>query len=99
LENPFFDAVASDDDKWYQTELGYAVDKAERTLIDNMFTPNGNHALEIGCGTGQYTVELVKGGYSVTAVDISPVMLSYAQEKLRSMVLQARWVLADIKKC
>ena len=98
MENPFFDAVASDYDKWYQTELGYAVDKAERALIDNMFTPNGNHVLEIGCGTGQYTVELVKGGYSVTAVDISPVMLSYAQEKLQSMGLQARWVLADIKE-
>lgn len=98
LENPLFDAVASDYDKWYQTEQGYAVDQAERALINKMFKPNGIHVLEVGCGTGQYTVELAKLGYSVTAVDISSVMIRYAKEKLQSMGLKARWALADINE-
>ena len=74
------------------------MDQAERALINKMFTPNGNNILEVGCGTGQYTVELAKAGYSVTAVDISSVMISRAQEKLKSMGLQARWALEDIKE-
>lgn len=90
--------MASDYDKWYHTELGYAVDQAERALINKMFTPNGTNVLEVGCGTGQYTVELAKRGYSVTAVDMSSVMIKYAKEKLQSMGLQAHWALADIKE-
>lgn len=40
MEKPLFDTMASDYDKWYQTELGYTVDQVEHALISKMFIPN-----------------------------------------------------------
>jgi len=37
--------------------------------------------LDVGCGTGRHTIELVKRGYHVTGIDLSESMLSRAKEK------------------
>jgi 2-polyprenyl-3-methyl-5-hydroxy-6-metoxy-1,4-benzoquinol methylase len=39
--------------------------------------------LDIGCGTGRYSIELAKRGYAVTGIDLSENMLSKAREKAR----------------
>lgn len=40
------------------------------------------HILEIGCGTGNHTLELAKSaGVHITAVDVDPVMLELARTK------------------
>ncbi len=39
--------------------------------------------LEIGCGTGYFTKEIVKTGVSVTAIDISPELLTIAEEDIK----------------
>lgn len=41
----------------------------------------GNRVLDIGCGTGEFTIMLAKNGYEVTGVDISTEMLMVAREK------------------
>ncbi|MGL5439937.1 MAG: class I SAM-dependent DNA methyltransferase [Filifactoraceae bacterium] len=41
-----------------------------------------HHILELGCGTGNVTKELLKLGYEVVGVDISQEMLEVAEEKL-----------------
>jgi len=41
-----------------------------------------DHVLEIGCGTGYFTKEIVKTGASVTAIDISPELLNIAKEEI-----------------
>ncbi|MAZ46805.1 MAG: hypothetical protein CMM98_04440 [Rickettsiales bacterium] len=38
--------------------------------------------LDIGCGTGEHTLELLKKGYKVTGVDLSNEMLKIAKKKL-----------------
>lgn len=38
--------------------------------------------LEIGCGTGYFTVDIMKTGAEVTAIDISPELLSLARKGL-----------------
>jgi demethylmenaquinone methyltransferase/2-methoxy-6-polyprenyl-1,4-benzoquinol methylase len=43
--------------------------------------PPGSEVLEIGCGTGGVTAELVRRGCRVTAVDRSPQMLAVAAAK------------------
>lgn len=44
--------------------------------------PNANaKILDVGCGTGSLSVVLAGLGHKVTGIDISPVMISLAQEK------------------
>lgn len=41
--------------------------------------------LELGCGTGNLTRLLAKRGYAVTALDLSPDMLTVAEQKCRGL--------------
>lgn len=41
----------------------------------NQYLPAQGHILEIGAATGHYTLELAQRGYTVTAIDLSPVLL------------------------
>ena len=49
--------------------------------------------LELGCGTGMLTRHLVRTGARVTAVDISPDLLTLAEQSLRGVPVD--WLLAD----
>jgi cyclopropane fatty-acyl-phospholipid synthase-like methyltransferase len=42
---------------------------------------NGNHLLDVGCGTGTLALLLIKEGFTVTGVDLSEEMLTVAQQK------------------
>ncbi|WP_406656959.1 class I SAM-dependent methyltransferase [Methanolobus sp. ZRKC2] len=53
-----------------------------RRLID---LQPGDRILEIGCGTGEFSIELSKHCRHVLALDVSPGMLGFAQEKARSV--------------
>lgn len=55
------------------------------------------NVLEIACGTGSMTAELVRKGYDVIASDISSEMLSGAEKKLREAGLKAFFVEADMR--
>lgn len=44
---------------------------------------NGKRILEIGCGTGLFTQEICKTDNEVTAIDISPELLSLARMRVR----------------
>ena len=61
--------------------------KAETNLISQIIkkfhSPNVN-ILDIGCGTGEHTLELLKKGYKVTGIDLSNEMLKIAKKKLLS---------------
>ena len=37
--------------------------------------------IDIGCGTGRHSIELVKRGYTVTGIDLSESQLERAREK------------------
>jgi len=54
------------------------------------YLPAGGRILEIGSATGNYTLELAKRGYKVTAVDISPNMVSGTQARVREAGLEDR---------
>jgi len=38
--------------------------------------------IDLGCGTGKWAAKIIKSGYRVTCVDISPKMLDQAQRKI-----------------
>src|SRR5258708_5358188 len=45
----------------------------------------GSRVLEVACGSGRVLVPLVRAGFDVVGIDVSPHMLALAREKLDSM--------------
>ncbi|EDL63705.1 class I SAM-dependent DNA methyltransferase [Bacillus sp. SG-1] len=48
------------------------------------YSVEGKGLLDIGCGTGELSLRLLKQGYSVTGIDLSEDMLFIAREKAES---------------
>ena len=87
---------------------------AENRFTDMMYQPFGNkaieraaptsgeHILEVGCGCGTTTLELAKlvgPGGTITALDVSSVMLGVAQERARSAAVPINFLNADAETC
>jgi ubiquinone/menaquinone biosynthesis C-methylase UbiE len=57
---------------------------AKLRMVDKLVKDNQKVALDVGAGTGNLTGKLLKMGYRVTAIDISPEMCNVLKEKYRS---------------
>ncbi|RKU17216.1 class I SAM-dependent methyltransferase [Candidatus Poribacteria bacterium] len=55
----------------------------------------GGKVLELGCGTGRYTIPLAERGVDITGLDIMPQMLTRAKSKAKN--LSIRWIEADVR--
>ena len=78
----YFNKIANRYDSWYLTKTGRYIDRTEKRLIFSMVCTRGGRALDLGCGTGNYTLELYKRGFSVVGADLSVEMLKIAKTKL-----------------
>lgn len=58
--------------------------------------PAGASILELGCANGLVTERLVRAGYRVTAVDISPRMIETAHDRLSRAGLTAELRVGDV---
>lgn len=56
----------------------------------------GAKALDIGCGTGRFTVELANRGWDVVGVDVVPRAVELARERARAADVTARFVVGDV---
>jgi ubiquinone/menaquinone biosynthesis C-methylase UbiE len=56
----------------------------------------GDRVLDVGCGTGALAVDLARRGMHVTAIDISPAMLSEAAKRLHRARLEQRVTLLEL---
>ncbi len=70
-------------------------------MIDERFLnlegiPRVGHLLEIGCGAGNISIELVKRGYTVTGVDFAETAVAWAQENAVTANVEATFRVADI---
>lgn len=54
--------------------------------------------VDLGCGTGEITIQLAKKGFHMIGVDISSHMLSVASQKSIDGNLPVLWLQQDIKK-
>lgn len=69
-------------DAWYEAPLGKLSGRLEKDLIFSIAgVKGGEKALDLGCGTGIYTIELARKGAITTGVDHSEEMLHWARAK------------------
>ncbi len=85
-----FDSIAADYDRHI---LGNRINRLlrDRSLAFMRRTfPRTGRLMEVGCGSGTETVELLEDGHEILAVDISAKMLDAVQAKARSRGLGER---------
>jgi ubiquinone/menaquinone biosynthesis C-methylase UbiE len=61
------------------------VDRLRTALADAATATPGAHVLEIGCGTGALTEQLLERGARVTAIDQNPELLEQARARLHDV--------------
>ncbi|MDQ0286560.1 SAM-dependent methyltransferase [Desulfofundulus luciae] len=91
-----FDDKAGTYDEWYLTPAGRFVDRLEKEAVLAYLEPRpGMSVLDVGCGTGNYSLELARRGLKVTGLDISPGMLAKARAKAQAEGLPVEFVQGD----
>jgi ubiquinone/menaquinone biosynthesis C-methylase UbiE len=79
---PTFDGFAEKYDGWFETPLGRYVAAAEKRLVLDLAAPvRGEKMIDIGIGTGFFTIDFLKRGLDITGIDISGEMIAVAQKK------------------
>ena len=53
----------------------------DAAILDTLALPKGTHLLEIGTGSGHFARAAARAGHHVTALDVSPAMLRYAENR------------------
>jgi ubiquinone biosynthesis O-methyltransferase len=87
-----FDNVAESYDSWYDTKMGEFVDRVETDLAFRLFKIEpGMRILDIGCGTGNFSIKLAKMGCRVIGIDVSDEMLEIAKEKALKLGLEVEF--------
>lgn len=85
----FFDPIASSYDSWYERPLGKFVDEVETRAAFELFQPKaGMYVLDVGCGTGNFSIKLAKLGVKIVGIDISEEMLKIARQKAEKLGLE-----------
>ncbi|TAK05895.1 MAG: methyltransferase domain-containing protein [Candidatus Manganitrophaceae bacterium] len=91
-----FKELAARYDAWYETPLGSLAHALEQEAIFRLAeTKPGERTIDIGCGTGIYTLALARRGAHVVGVDPSWEMISIAREKFRRVGLPGLFVLGS----
>lgn len=92
-----FDKAAKEYDSWYETKLGSFVDKVETALAFDMIKLHpGMKILDVGCGTGNFSIKLARKGCKVIGIDISEEMLDIARKKAKQKGLDIEFHNMDI---
>lgn len=76
-------------DKWFESPVGALVRKYESELLIDFLKPGAREViLDVGCGTGVFTFDILSRGPRVIGVDISRPMLRRAAQKAKGYPFQ-----------
>ncbi|MDO9540813.1 MAG: class I SAM-dependent methyltransferase [Kiritimatiellia bacterium] len=94
-----FGTMASDYDAWYETDAGRLHDATQKQAVLSMLPSAAagkrGSLLDVGCGTGHWSVFFAEHGFDVTGIDVSPKMIAVAQAR---NALHCRFAVADVIK-
>lgn len=80
-----FDKEAKNYDDWYGSKIGRYADKVQTDLALSLFKPSPDmRVLDVGCGTGNFSIKLAEMGCKVIGIDKSENMLNKAREKAKA---------------
>ncbi len=95
LQQMVIDEFSSDDAvKKYTKEATMGLWHSEEKLID-MYFEKKSKILDIGCGTGRTTLHLIKKGYKITGLDLTPKFIEIAKRIAEKKKIKAKYVLGD----
>ncbi len=80
----------------YEKDLPYLFESESDKIIPLLGNVKNKEILDLGCGTGRYSIALSKKGAIVTAVDFSKEMLAVAKKKAKNAQINFKQV--DLKK-
>ena len=91
-----FNNIATQYDEWYSQKKGAFVDRVETDLAFGMLKLEpGMKVLDVGCGTGNFSMKLAGMGCVVTGIDVSEEMLKVAWGKAAELDLSISYLQMD----
>jgi len=84
IPNELFDEWPDRYDDWFQTPIGSLVKRYESALLLEFLQPRpGETILDVGCGTGVFTRDILSLGPRIVGLEISRPMLMRARQKIQ----------------
>jgi len=74
----------------YDLTAWHLRDPKVKTWIEKIVSLAYRNILDFGCGIGTYSLNLIKRGLQVTAVDINPVLLDFVKWRLKKRGFTAK---------
>ena len=79
MQQVSFDTWTEKYDRWFETPVGRLVKHYETELLLELLNPlPGERILDVGCGSGIFSEDVIAYGAGLTGIDISPPMLHNA---------------------
>jgi ubiquinone/menaquinone biosynthesis C-methylase UbiE len=87
-------------DEWDRLDTPFSKIEFLSTLrLIDKYWPGRGRVLDVGGGPGRYTIELLKRGYAVSLLDLSPELLAIADQQLKTLHLAVEGLyLGDARK-
>ena len=83
-------------EQWFATPIGKLVKKVEQETVNDLLDPKqGEKILDVGCGTGIFTIDFLIKGANIVGLDNSMPMLNFALKKGKDYFFSA--VLGDME--